>query len=128
MDRRHRNKANLFRYNFDIKIAIIPWCYKLVFWNPLLKYFKWLCRIHLIIIKFSILWRLYIIHLKVTSLFCIRINLGDIFSPNNLFMTDTIVSFLLRWLYRIFESHVSFLFCICHEFSILVHLFHILMV
>ena len=41
MDRRHRTKANLFRYNFDIRIAIIPWCYKLVFWNPLLKYFKY---------------------------------------------------------------------------------------
>ncbi len=41
MDRHHRNKANLFRYNFDIKIAIIPWCYKLVSWNPLLKYFKY---------------------------------------------------------------------------------------
>ena len=65
-----------------------------------------------ITINFTNLWALYAIHLKVSSLFWILINLDVICSPNNLFMTDTIVSSLLRWLYRIllYPRFICFLY------------------
>jgi hypothetical protein len=68
--------------------------------------------------NFTILLTLYAIHLKVRSLFCIFIPMDVICSPNNLFMTDTIVSSLLRWLYRILLYQHFIPFCICHESSI----------
>lgn len=62
--------------------------------------------------NFTNLWALYAIHLKVSSLFWILISLDVICSPNNLFMTDTIVLSLLRWLYRIllYPRFIPFLY------------------
>jgi len=58
----------------------------------------------------TILCTLYAIHQNVNSMFCILINLDIICSPNNLFMTDIIVSSLLRWLYKIllYPCFISF--------------------
>ena len=52
------------------------------------------------------------VHVKTSSLFCILTSVDVICSPNNLFMTYTIVSSLFRWFYRtlLYPCFICFLY------------------
>ena len=67
-------------------------------------------------------------HLNDNSLFCVLTSLDVMCSPNNLFMTDIMVSSLFRLIVQQFGiASASSASCIYHVFSILVHV-HILQV
>ena len=61
------------------------------------------------------LWILYAIHLNDNSLFCVFTSLDVICSPNSRFITETMVSFLFRWLYNNLEypRFICFLYLPC---------------